>query len=178
MSVSYIQQKYYALLSFHFLKTKFMKKINYGFATIGLMLLIACSKVPDVSCDSPTNDAALSRKLILGTWRLHRIQTALDTTATWYPPKKGMIDVKFKEDGTLEYYVDNKLVNSTKYDIDIMKKYTLYYADTTRNVLSIDKQGMTGLESLVPIRICSDSLYLRYESFRYHGVGDCFYYRK
>ena len=155
-----------------------MKKINYGFATIGLMLLIACNKVPDVSCDSPTNDAALSRKLILGTWRLHRIQFSLDTSYTWYPPKKEMIDVKFKEDGILEYYVDNKLINSCKYDIDIMKKYTLYFADTTRNVLSIDKRGMNGLEGLVPIRICSDSLYLPYESFRYDGIGDCYYYRK
>ena len=156
-----------------------MKKINYGFAVIGLMLLIACNKVPDVSCNSPTNDAALSRKLIVGTWRLDRVQNSLDTTFTWYPPTKGMIDVKFKEDGTLEYYVDNKFVDSCKYDIAIMKKYTLYYADTTRNVLFMNhKQRMIGLEGMVPIRICSDSLYLRYESFRYHGVGDCFYYRK
>ena len=155
-----------------------MKKIIYGFAAILFMLAIACRKIPDVSCDSPTNDAALSKKLICGTWRLDRIETSLDTVATFRPPQIGLIDITFREDGTLKYCIDNKCVDTLKYDIDIMKKYTLYYKDTTRNVLFINTKGMIGLNFIVPLRICSDSLYLPYESYRYHGVGNCIYYRK
>jgi hypothetical protein len=169
------------LFIFSLFKTKIMKKkMSFGFAAILFMLGVACRKVPDVSCNSPTNDAALARELIISKWRLDRIKFSLDSSYTWYPPQKGMIDIHFKEDGVLEYYIDDECVDSCRYEIDIMKKYTLYFADTTRNVLRLlyHKQGMIGLEGLVPLRICSDTLYLPYESFRYDGIGDCFYYRK
>jgi hypothetical protein len=154
------------------------KKMSFGFAAILFMLGVACRKVPDVSCNSPTNDAALSRELIIGKWRLHRIDVFFDTSFTWFPSSKAEIDIKFKDDGVLEYYKDGDCIDSCRYEVDTMKKYTLYSADSVYVLRLVNyKPKMFGLESMVPISICTDSLYLRYESFRYHGIGDCFYFR-
>ena len=158
-----------------------VKKINYVFATILLMLAIACKREPLVSCNSPTNDLALSRELIIGKWRMNRSVVFFDTSFVWVPPKSAMIDVKFTKKGIVEYYVNGRLQDTCRYEINPMNKYTLFPRDSTVNVLwLINRNRLTmsrGLEDMVPIRICTDSLFLRYESFRYHGIGDNYFFK-
>ena len=157
-----------------------VKKINYGFAAILLMLAMACNKEPDISCNSPTNDLALSKELIIGKWRLNRCVYFFDTSYVWTPPKSALIDVKFTKKGVVEYYVGGKIQATCRYEINPMNKYTLYPPDSTVNVLRlIDRKPLImarALENMVPIRVCSDSLFLRYESFAYH-TGDRYFFR-
>jgi hypothetical protein len=166
---------------FSLFKTKIMKKINYGFAAILFMLGVACRKVPDVSCNSPTNDADLSRELIIGDWkwiRTHFLQSNVITT-----PKNALyqVELRFKEDGIVQIYKDGRFVDTSSYEIAIEKKYTSFYGDTLRNVLAIrptkNFQITPVLERFVPIRICTDSLYLLYDSYGFH-TGDNYFSRK
>ena len=159
-----------------------MKKINYGFVAVLLFLAVmACKKTPEVSCNSPTNDAAMSRELIVGSWRLHRMVFTSDSFYVRYPPKSGEISIKFKSNGTLEYYKNGDFIDSCRYEIDKFSKYSFYPPDSVINVLRLINRNplsmLIGLQDIVPIRICNDSLYLRYDSFRYHSVGDNYYYR-
>ncbi len=144
-----------------------------------LLLLVACQKDPDVGCDMPTNDLALSRKLIVGTWRWDRTVRFFDTNQVIKPLlMSDQVELIFKKNGIVEYYVGGRLSDTSSYEIDVMKKYTLFYADTTVNTLHIRnlRSKTPSMQSLVPIRICNDSLFLKYESFRYH-TGDNYFYR-
>ena len=162
-----------------------MKKFNYAFLALLFLLAMACKKdprppppLPDVNCNRPTNNLSLSRQLIVGTWRYKRyvfygingwIRRDVDTA---------QIDYQFRNDGTLWYYKKGEFIDSCRYEIDIMKKYTLYQGDTTRNTLwLINRKIGMGLASLVPIWVCNDSLYLPYQSFRYDTVQDYYFYR-
>ena len=154
------------------------KHIQYALAML-LVLLMACQKDPDVSCNSPTNDLALSRKLIIGTWRFDRSVFTIDTSFVYRPPDTTKIDVKFTKAGIIEYYSNGKLIDTCAYEIDIMKKYTLFYGDTTRNVLWIPRRKSSMaivFHNMVPLRVCNDSLFLRY-SFAYHSVGNNYFFR-
>ena len=154
------------------------KRIQFALAMLLLLLSMACKREPDISCNSPTNDLSLSRKFIIGTWRLDRVVYFIDTSFTSYAPDTLRVDYEFRKDGTLWYYRNNQFVDSCRYEIDIMKKYTLYRGDTTRNTLwLINRKTKMGLQDLVPIWVCNDSLYLRYQSFRYDATGDNYLYR-
>jgi hypothetical protein len=176
--------QYGILCSFIFslFKTKIMKKIHYGFAAILFMLGVACRKVPDVSCNSPTNDADLSRELICGNWRWVKTRS-LSNGILITPDDVGyQFVLSFTDNGILKKYIDGNLSDTTNYEIAIEKKYTTFYGDTTRNVLAIGRPLGLGnplplIQHIVPIRICSDSLYLLYESYRYHE-GDSYFVRQ
>ena len=155
------------------------KHIQYALAML-LVLLMACQKEPDVSCNSPTNDLALSRKLIIGTWRLDRSVYFFDTSFIYRTPDTAKIDVKFTKAGIIEYYSNGKLIDTCAYEIDIMKKYTLYRGDTTRNVLWIPRRKPSmaiAFHNMVSLRVCNDSLFLRYQSFAYHTIGDNYFFK-
>ena len=155
------------------------KHIQYALATL-LVLLMACQKEPDVSCNSPTNDLALSRKLIIGTWRFKRLVFESTTGLIRKDVDTAQIDVKFTKNGIIEYYEKGQLLDTCSYEIDVMRKYTLYRGDSIRNVLWIPNRKPTMarvFENMVPLRVCNDSLYLRYGSFAYHSIGDNYFYR-
>jgi hypothetical protein len=158
---------------------KMKKHLVFALAFL-LLLLVACQKDPDVGCDMPTNDLALSRKLIVGTWRWDRTVRFFDTNQVIKPLLMGdQVELIFKKNGIVEYYVGGRLNDTSSYEIDVMKKYTLFYADTTVNTLyirNLRSKTLPSMQSLVPIRICNDSLFLKYESFRYH-TGDNYFYR-
>ena len=146
-----------------------MKKINYGFAAIGLMLFIACSKVPDVSCDSPTNDAALSRKLIRGEWiwsysKQYSRQSGKEIITT---PKSDSIakTMIFYSDGRLKIYKNNKLEVETTYQFRKMSEWSLYPPDSLKTILSWKSSNVIW-------RICNDSLYLPYQTFAFDAAKD------
>ena len=154
------------------------KRIQFALAMLLLLLSMACKREPDISCNCPTNDLSLSRKLIIGTWRLHRVRYFINTDFTWYALDTIHADYEFRKDGTLWYYKNSQFIDSCKYEIDVMKKYTLYQGDTTRNTLWVAYFRHTmGLERLVPISVCNDSLYLKYQSFAYDTTGDEYFYR-
>ena len=155
------------------------KNIQYALAML-LVLLMACQKDPDVSCNSPTNDLALSRKLIIGTWRLKRTVFESTTGIIRKTLDTAQIDVKFTTNGIVEYYEKGKFIDTCRYEIDTMKKYSLYRGDTARNVLwiPIRKLSMAKvLYDMVPLRVCNDSLFLLYQSFAYDAVSDRYFYK-
>ena len=160
-----------------------MKKFNYAFLALLFLLAMACKKdppLPDVSCNSPTNDLTLSRQLIVGTWRFKRYVFQSTTGVIRKTVDSDEIEVKFTKKGIVEYYEKGKCIDTCRYDIDIMKKYSLYASDTTRNVLWISnkKPSMaTVLHYMVPLRVCNDSLYLLYQSFTYDAMSDNYFYR-
>ena len=175
------------LVIFIFSQLKFIstmkKHIQYALATL-LVLLMACQKdkEPDiyVSCDKPTNDLVLSQKLIIGTWRLKRTVFLSTTDIIRRDIDTAQIDVKFTKNGIVEYYEKGQLIDTCGYEIDIMKKYTLFYGDTTRNVLWMPRRKPSMAKAIyymVPLRICNDSLFLLYQSFAYDAVSDRYFYR-
>ena len=158
------------------------KKFPFAFVAALLLLAMACKKdspLPDVSCNSPTNDKELSKQLIIGTWRIDKSVHFFDSSFITRPPEFAKIDIKFTKEGVVEYYTAGKLSDTCTYEIDIMRKYTLFPGDTTRNVLRLKnkKNRMDALETMVSIRVCTDSLFLKYESFAYHGIGDIYLFR-
>ena len=162
---------------------KMKKHIQYALAML-LVLLMACQKdkEPDiyVSCDKPTNDLALSRKLIIGTWRFKRYVFENANGITRKDIDTAQIDVKFTSNGILEYYEKGQLIDTCGYEIDIMKKYTLYPGDTTQNLLWMPtrkRSMLSALEYKVPLRICNDSLFLPYQSFAFHTIGNNYFFR-
>jgi hypothetical protein len=168
---------------FSLFKTKIMKKkISIGLAAFLLMVGVACRKVPDVSCNSPTNDATLSMELICGNWlwvKSRKLSTGKIITSS---DVGYQFQLTFTKDGRVEKYIDGNLVDTTTFEIAIEKKYTTFYGDTLRNVLAIGRPLGFGnppplIQHIVPIRICTDSLYLFYESYR-SPVGDFYFARK
>ena len=161
------------------------KKFPFAFVAALLLLAMACKKdppLPDVSCDKPTNDKEISKQLIIGTWRLKRFIFESTTGTIRRTVDTDQIDVKFATNGIVEYYEKENLIDTCTYDIDIMKKYSLYAGDTTRNVLWIPNFKLPKLMTkavyhMVPLRVCNDSLYLLYNSFAYDEVGDYYFYR-
>lgn len=146
-----------------------MKKINYGFAAIGLMLLIACSKVPDVSCNGPTNDAALSRKLIIGEWiwSYSKQYSRQSGTSTITTPKSDSIakTMIFYSDGRLKIYKNSKLEVETTYQFRKMSEWSLYPPDSLKTILSWKNSNVIW-------KICTDSLYLPYQTFAFDAAKD------
>ena len=146
-----------------------MQKINYGFVAILFMLVIACRKIPDVSCDSPTNDAALSRKLICGEWTwsyskqyARQLGTTIITTPKSESITKKMI---FYNDGRLKIYKNSKLEVETTYQFRKMSEWSLYPPDSLKTILSWKNSDVVW-------RICTDSLYLPYQTFAFDAAKD------
>jgi hypothetical protein len=149
-----------------------MKKIMFYLVLLSLMA--GCKKTPTLSvdCRSPTNNLTVCRELIIGKWNLVKLVRSIDTSAVITPTNGHSASLIFLNNGTIEYYQDEKYIARDSYDIAIMKKFTKDKADTLRNVLWTKKDRM-----IVPLKICDDSLYLPYESFAYH-IGDFFYVRQ
>jgi hypothetical protein len=136
-----------------------MKKIHYGFAAILFMLGVACRKVPDVSCNSPTNDAALSNKIIIGKWE-------------WVYEKiaaPGYIDIITKKvkgfsqqlefcDDKYFLFKDGLLQKEGTFRISSRKEFA-GPIDSLLNVLVLEKRDKK-IERVFDFKICSDSLYL------------------
>ena len=146
-----------------------LKKINYGFAAILLMLAMACNKEPDVSCNSPTNDLALSKELIVGTWRwAYSIQSNRQTgnkDVTTPQSEKVERTMTFCDDGKLEIKQDGKIITKTTFQFRKMSEWSLYPPDSTKYILSWKANNVVW-------RICTDSLYLPYQSFAFDASKD------
>ena len=160
------------------------KKFPVAFVAALLLLAMACKKdppVPDVSCDKPTNDKEVSKQLIVGTWQWDRTIRFFDINEVIKPDSAhDNVKLVFRSDGIVEHYLNGKFNDTSSYEIDVMKKYTKFYADTTVNILYIRHINniltYPAIHTIAPIRICNDSLYLKYESFSYHS-GDNYFFR-
>ena len=162
-----------------------MKKFNYAFLALFFLLAMACKKdppLPDVNCNRPTNDLILSRQLIIGCWQWHRTVHFFDVNKIITPDSTGdNVRLVFKKNGIVEHYLNGRLNDTSSYEIDIMKKYSSNTGDTTLNLLWIRQinnstSSYPHIKDVVPIRVCNDSLYLKYESFFYH-TGDNYFFR-
>ena len=163
-----------------------MKKFNYTFMALLFLLAMACKKdppppLPDVNCNRPTNDLTLSRQLIVGTWQWSKTVHFFDHDQVITPDSTGNnVRLVFRTDGIVEHHFNGRLNDTSSYEIDIMKKYTWNQGDTTLNLLFIrhlnSKASYPYMQIIVPIRVCNDSLYLKYESFAFH-TGDNYFYR-
>jgi hypothetical protein len=157
-----------------------MKKMSFYLIFLSLM---ACKKKPSVDCNSPTNDLALSKELIIGDWQWVKSRSLQSGYISRPDSTKYQVMFSFKSNGIMEQFVDGNLVDTSSYEIAIEKKYSTFYGDTLRNVLAIKRrlvkfQKHPLMEYYVPIRICNDSLYLFYESYAWHTAGDNYFSRK
>ena len=160
------------------------KKFPFAFVAALLLLAMACKKdppLPDVSCDKPTNDLALSRQLIIGTWQWSKTIHFIDHDQIITPDSTGKnVQLVFRKDGIVEHYFNGRLNDTSSYEIEVMKKYTWNQGDTTLNLLWIrhinSRTFYPFIKEVAPIRVCNDSLYLRYESFFYH-TGDNYFFK-
>ena len=139
------------------------KHIQYALAML-LVLLMACQKEPNVSCNSPTNDVNTSKKLIVGTWQWAYSKQYARTTSTWdiTNPKTDTIErsMTFNKNGQLLIYENGILKTETTYQFRKMSEWSLFPGDSARFILSWKNSNVVW-------RICNDSLYLPYQSFAY-----------
>jgi hypothetical protein len=143
-----------------------MKKMMFYLIFLSLM---ACKKVPLVDCNSPTKDPDIARQLIEGKWNwkysnyFNRRESLYEI---WTPENtKSIKTMDFSSDGNLCIFENGKLVTETKYEFRKLSALTNFPADSTRYIVSWKDSNTT-------FRICSDSLYLPYQSFRYDAAAD------
>ena len=142
------------------------------FYLVLLALMAACNKPPSVSvsCNSPTKDVSIAQKLIIGKWvwvYSNHYNRLLGKNELWTPEVKDIIRVmEFDTKGNLSMFEDGKLTAQTTYEFQKYSVSTNIPADSTRFVLLCKGRGNTFF------KICSDSMYLPYQSFGYDASGD------
>ena len=144
-----------------------------------LLWLMACNKTPSVDCNSPTNDLALCKKLIIGKWEWVRTVTRIDTSATYTPKSVGhIVQFKFNSNGIVESYLDGQFRDTSSYELFDGSQYSKL--DSGITYLKMKGCTYNGLISFftypryVRVKVCDDSLYLPYEALVYH-TGNDFY---
>jgi hypothetical protein len=152
------------------------------FYLVVLSLMAACKKTPSVNCNSPTNDLALCKELIIGQWEWVRTVNRIDTFATFTPKTFGhAVKLNFKSNGILETYIDGQLRDTSSYRVYDAGQY--FKPDSGQTYLNI-KGGDYTVRNFVQfyasiravrLEVCDDSLYLPYDKF-YHSGND-FYVR-
>jgi hypothetical protein len=143
-----------------------MKKMMFYLIFLSLM---GCKKTPLVDCNSPTKDPDIARQLIEGKWSWkysNYFNRRESKNEIWTPEnRKSIKTMEFKSDGSLYIFENGKLVTETKFEFKKLSALTNFSADSTRYILSWKDSNTT-------FRICSDSLYLPYQSFRYDAAAD------
>ena len=151
------------------------KKFPFVFVAALLLLAMACKKdpplpdPPNVSCDKRTNDVAISKQLIVGTWQwaYSKFRSRFLGTTIITNPQTDSIErsMTFNSDGRLMIYENGVLKQETTYKFRKMSEWSLFPGDSTRYIFSWKGSDVTW-------RICNDSLYLPYQSFTYDWLTD------
>lgn len=141
--------------------------------------LMACNKTPSVDCNSPTNDLALCKRLIIGKWEWVRTVTRIDTSATYTPKSLGhTVRYKFNSNGIVDFFVDGQLKDTSSYEFYDGSKYSKLDSGITylrmKGCSYRDNISFFTYSRDVRVKVCDDSLYLPYEALIYH-TGNDFY---
>ena len=144
------------------------KQIQYALAML-LLLLMACQKDPDVSCNSPTKDVNTSKKLIVGTWQWAYSKQYFRSSSRWVitNPQTDTIErsMTFNKNGQLMIYENGLVKTETTYQFRKMSEWSLFPGDSARYIISWKYNNVVW-------RICNDSLYLPYQSFDNDAAKD------
>jgi hypothetical protein len=142
-----------------------MKKINYGFAAILLMLGVACRKVPNVSCNSPTSDPSLAKELLIGKWQLERTFIAARRIGKLSKSRDQLpyVILTFSNDLTFQCFIADTLSSKGKFE---------FVKDGNTDLLTFQGGDLTFIDGVAPFKICNDSLYLNFNSYMSDIVPD------
>jgi hypothetical protein len=143
-----------------------MKKMMFYLIFLSLM---GCKKTLLIDCSSPTKDPDIARQLIEGKWGwkysnyFNRRESKYEI---WTPDNRNSIKtMEFSSNGNLCIFENGKLVTKTNFEFKKLSALTNFPADSTRYILSWKNSDTV-------FRICSDSLYLPYQSFGYDAAAD------
>jgi hypothetical protein len=150
-----------------------MKKMMFYLIFLSLM---ACSKTPN--CTEATDDPEIAKCAIIGEWRLIRTFIVSRTVGPIHVTGKVVRDevIIFKKNEDLEFYVLGQKILDSPYRFAKGKEFSNLSTDE-QNLLNIIKPKEE-IGSLTTYRICNDSLYLRFNSFRYDELPDRIYAKK
>ena len=161
-----------------------------------LLSLMACKKTPSiedeitkpkeevsqkpslVSCNTPTRNPDTAKIIIIGKWQLERtIFVSMILGKVIYRTYKDYDKevIHFKEDGMLDFYLKDSLVVTSPYNINKLSETTKYPKDSTIYALRAEKIKGVSFGTLTTYRICDDSLYLPFNSFREDAIPDKIY---
>lgn len=144
------------------------------FYLVVLALMVACKKTPSVDCNSPTNNLALCKELIVGKWEWVRTVTNFGSFPTSTPQTSGRtVQLNFKNNGIVETFFDGQLKDTSSYEF--YDGIVISKLDSGTTYLSFRELNYAYPRS-VRLKVCEDSLYLPYEATIYHN-GNKYYSR-
>jgi hypothetical protein len=121
------------------------------------LALIACNKLPTVSCDKPTNDINLMQQLMIGKWEWHHTDyDGRGGSAVYTPAQSGFTNqLVFDANGKAYFYKNNTLENKGTWRFSTEKEFT---GSSGLNVIVLEKDDKKPFK-IITFHICNDSLY-------------------
>ena len=147
-----------------------MKTFLLRCATVGITCFLAsmsCKKtdeIPSVPCSSPTKDATIASKLVVGSWQwvseyVYDWDSSKYVTRT--PAKTGYRQTLiFQNDNNLFYYRNDSLIYKAQYSFITLNTLTNQPADTAYKIIRI--VNSVSIHEKPLYLVCNDSLTLNY----------------
>lgn len=146
-----------------------MKTTFLTVLVVTTLCILSCKKEERktyVDCKKPTNDADLTRSLIIGDWewQYEKFRSrGLGKTIIYTPKTTGYRkSFRFLFSQRVFQYWNDTLVGNLRYEIAPLSSVTSFPADTQQVIVFRNTQTNIR-ESHVSFRICNDSLYLNYQ---------------
>ena len=139
-----------------------MKKMIFYLIFLSLM---ACKKTPSVDCNSPTSDSTLAKELLIGEWRLERTFIAARGIGKVSKTRDQLpyVILNFRNDLTFQCFIADTLSCKGKFE---------FAKDGNTDLLIFKDFDLLFIDGVAPFRICSDSLYLNFNSYMSDIVPD------
>ena len=126
---------------------------------------MACKKTPSVDCNSPTSDSTLAKELLIGEWRLERTFIAARGIGNVSKTRDQLpyVILNFYNDLTYQCFIADTLSCKGKYE---------FAKDGNTHLLTFQDVDLLFIDGVATYKICSDSLYMNFNSYMSDIVPD------
>jgi hypothetical protein len=143
---------------------------------IHLILLFSCflggckkSNIPQINCNTPTEDITIARHLILGQWDWI-YESYYDRFAQMVIIKNPITEGKtrqyhFHENGLVYIFQNDTFVRKESFEITTLNIVTGSEMDSRRTIVLFKNIQTQQRTDFAPMRICNDTLTLNYDFY-------------